>query len=91
MASAPGTVVYQQNLYPHWFYNDGSGEKKVLPFGVTFFSAPVTNGLNKIEFYFKPVKVIAGLLVTLSVLVIISILLLIFSFTEIGQRKLVSG
>ena len=71
-----GTVVYQQAFYPHWFYSNGK-EKKEVWNSDPFISAPVKAGLNQIEFYFEPKKVIIAMLISLIIFSIIIILLLI--------------
>jgi hypothetical protein len=82
-----GMLIYQQNLYPHWFYNDGIGKKEVLPYGISFFCAPLIRGKNEIEFSFEPVKVKAGMLVTLSSFIIIVLLLLLLNPNPVGTNK----
>jgi hypothetical protein len=81
-ASFPGQLVYQQNYYPHWFYNDGNEKQNVVPYGLSFFGAPVKSGKNEIEFSFEPVRVKAGMLISLSAMIILLLLLLLLSFNK---------
>jgi hypothetical protein len=80
-SSLTGQVVYQQNYYPHWFYNDGHVKKNVLPYGISFFSAPVTNGTGNMEFTFEPRIVKYGMVITFLALGVVVILILFLSFT----------
>lgn len=61
----PDTIVYQQNYYPHWFYDNGQEKKQALHFDSTFLAAPVAAGNNNITFSFEPRLVKTGLLLSL--------------------------
>ncbi|MEP6616389.1 MAG: hypothetical protein ABJA57_07405 [Ginsengibacter sp.] len=87
IASNPGQVVYQQNFYPHWFYHDGKGAKKIIPYGTTFMAAPFAEGKNEISFFFNPSKVEAAMVVSLIALVISVLLLVILSFSNARPAK----
>ncbi len=47
-------LIYLQNYYPHWFYNDQTGKKPVTKAGINFMGALLNNGKNSIIFSFEP-------------------------------------
>ena len=47
-------IVFQQNYYPHWFYQNGAIKKPVEKAGINFMSAPASKGNNNISFTFEP-------------------------------------
>lgn len=60
-------LVLQQNLYPHWFYYNGTEKKEVKPYSISFMSIPVKQGENKISVSFEPTLVKKMMLLSLIV------------------------
>lgn len=47
-------IIYQQNYYPHWYYNIGSKKNTVQLAGYNFMQAPIPSGSNEVTFSFEP-------------------------------------
>ena len=76
-ADSPTRIILQQNFYPHWFYQNGANKSAVDKAGISFMSAPVSKGQNKIIFSFKPTAVKWAMLLSAIVFVIYCLLLFI--------------
>jgi hypothetical protein len=77
-------IVLQQNFYPHWFYTIGSEKKEMNQYGISFMSAPLTKGANKITIRFEPRLVKIAMIFSLSVL-ILCCLTLIFTRAKLSS------
>ncbi len=57
-------IVYLQNYYPHWYYNNGNEKRMVYKSGINFMMAPIAAGKNKLSFSFEPTLVKWAMLVS---------------------------
>ena len=71
-----GRIRLLQTFYPYWYYNNGKEKKEVMPDFFSFMSAPLSKGVNKIEFSFEPNKVKIAMLISLLIFLLIITLLL---------------
>lgn len=76
----PAQLVLQQNFYPHWFYNDGSGKKVVDSFDISFTCMPIKTGINKISISFEPTMVKNMMLLSLVAILICCAVLIYLYF-----------
>lgn len=47
-------LVFLQNYYPHWYYQQNNMTKPVLKAGITFMAIPISNEKGTIRIFFKP-------------------------------------
>ncbi len=76
-AESSTQIVLQQNFYPHWFYQNSANKSAVDKAGISFMSAPVSKGQNKIIFSFEPTAVKWAMLLSAILFVIYCLLLFI--------------
>jgi hypothetical protein len=74
-------LIFQQNYYPHWFYQKGDLKNIVQKDGVNFMSIPVDKGINKITIIFDP-KLVKNAMVMSALLFIIYLWLFIWLFLK---------
>ena len=75
-------MVFKQNFYSYWFYNNGINKMAVYQEGVNFMSAPLVKGANKITFSFEPRNVINAMILSASLFIIYCIALGILYFKK---------
>jgi hypothetical protein len=75
-SDSSGVVILQQNLYPHWYYQNGNEKKEVDKAGINFMSAPIVKGDNTVVFSFEPTLVEKAMLLSLISFIICCLLLI---------------
>jgi len=76
ISDSAGRLVLQQNLYPHWYYQNGNEKEEVLGAGINFMSAPIAKGDNTVVFSFEPVLIKRAMLISLISFILCCLLLL---------------
>lgn len=81
--TSPGItkMIYQQNYYPYWYYNDGH-VKEVSRLGINFMSVPLNKGVNNITIFFEPKKIKAAMVISL-----VSFCLVLIAVIFLYRRK----
>ena len=74
-AASENELVFKQNFYPHWYYQNGNEKREVNQYGINFMSVPVIKGTNNIVISFEPRRVKIAMAVSLTVLVLCLVLL----------------
>jgi uncharacterized membrane protein YfhO len=74
-------MIYQQNYYSYWYY-DNEGSRPVQKAGINFISVPLKKGTNNITIFFNPLKIKAGMIISL-----LSFLSALFLLLFISRRK----
>ena len=69
-AASENQLVFKQNFYPHWYYQNGNEKKEVNQKGINFMSVPVIKGTNNIIISFEPRWVKIAMVVSLVALAI---------------------
>ncbi|MDB5202390.1 MAG: putative rane protein [Ferruginibacter sp.] len=89
VASAPGKMILQQNYYPHWFYNNGSGKRSVDPAGMNFMSVPINKGRQHIVISFEPTNIKTAMIFSavLFLLLIAALLYVYFKSPSLSSRQ----
>jgi len=69
-------IVYLQNYYPHWYYNNGKEQLPVKKAVFNFMMAPISEGANSITFSFEPTFVKWAMLVSAMVFILLCLVLI---------------
>ncbi len=84
--AAGGTLVLQQNHYPHWTYQEAGVPKEVEKYGDCFMKAPVNSSNAIINFTFNPVLIKWAMLCSLLMLLLLAGFLL-FSRKRVNENN----
>jgi len=73
-------LTFLQNIYPGWKATINGKEDTILKTNLTFMSVWLNNGVNRVKFEFKPVKIIAGFYISITCFLLILLILLMGLF-----------
>ncbi len=69
-------IILQQNYYPHWYYQNGMDKKPVNRAGISFMSAPVKQGINKVIFSFEP-RLVKGMMLFSAICLLLAVIIIV--------------
>ncbi|MEO7445700.1 MAG: hypothetical protein ABIT96_13165 [Ferruginibacter sp.] len=83
------TLIIQQAVYPHWFFEMDNKGAKALMINNTYPGIHIPAGIHQVRFFFKPSGVKAGMIITIIAFILVLLLLIFkFSFPSSLQKRL---